>query len=631
MSKYEVSAIKYRPQNFDDVVGQKALTSTMISAIKSGRIAHSYLFCGPRGVGKTTCARIFAKTINCENRSDSGEACNECDSCMAFNEGRSLNIIETDAASNNSVDNIRDIIDQVKIPPQMGKYKVFIIDEVHMLSTSAFNAFLKTLEEPPAYAVFILATTEKQKILPTIISRCQIYDFKRIETDDIVYQLRKIASRENINAEDEALRVIAEKADGGMRDALSLFDQQTIFTEGNITYDQVIKNLNILDYSAYFRIFDDLTEGNIPQTLVDFGDIVARGFDGRDFIDGMARHARGLLMASDPRTEKLLQVSRTTMERFRKQAEKCKQKALYKVIRLCSDCSLNYRNSRNKQLLVEITLIESAQAMSEEADDHHAASPDRSKVLRPIFSGTAKALTSPPSTGMPVSRSQAVLPEKNTSGHTAVQSEIHASTVTTPTPATGTKAKALAASDEKTVTASSGNHAPAAKAAPVIHVTSMADMLHQANQINDAGEGSASGNTPQSASHAAASGDEKKEADFTDGQLLAAWTAFAESLPIEQSDMKGRLLAMKPNRNDTVIEAECINDYVLGRANEMTHAIEKYLRSALKNSRITVKFNIPQGNEGSGPILSDSEEFKKYASTDKLLSEMNDVLKFHLQ
>jgi len=368
MDNYIVSALKYRPATFKSVVGQRSLTTTLKNAILTGKLAHAYLFCGPRGVGKTTCARIFAKTINCSNLTAEGEACNECESCRSFNEQRSLNIYELDAASNNSVDDIRTLIEQVRIPPQSGKYKVYIIDEVHMLSTAAFNAFLKTLEEPPHYVIFILATTEKHKVLPTILSRCQIYDFSRIGVKDIVDHLAYVADSEHIKAERDALNIIAIKADGGMRDSLSIFDQVASFTGGNITYQNIIENLNVLDYEYYFRLTDMLLANKVNDSLLLYNDILDKGFEGSRFIGGLASHFRDLLVAHDAATVKLLETSDNIRERYATQAKQCPVKFLYRAIRLCNDCDMNYRASRNKRLLVELTLIELAQ-LTEGGDD----------------------------------------------------------------------------------------------------------------------------------------------------------------------------------------------------------------------------------------------------------------------
>ena len=363
MSEYIVSARKYRPTTFDTVVGQGALVQTLKNAIDSGKLAHAYLFCGPRGVGKTTCARIFAKTINCEHRTAAGEACNECESCQSFNEQRSYNIHELDAASNNSVDNIRELIEQVKIPPQVGKYKVFIIDEVHMLSTQAFNAFLKTLEEPPAHAIFVMATTEKQKILPTILSRCQTYDFQRITNADIVAQLAYIASKEGIKAEPQALQVIARKADGGMRDALSIFDQIASFTGGNLTYQATIANLNILDYELFFQLTDNAIEGNIPAALLKLDSVIRRGFDPQHFIGGWASHIRDLMVATDPATLQLIEAGQEIAHKYQEQSTKCTPQFLYHGLQIANECDFNYKNSRNKRLSVELAICRICQIM----------------------------------------------------------------------------------------------------------------------------------------------------------------------------------------------------------------------------------------------------------------------------
>lgn len=357
MDNYIVSARKYRPGTFHSVIGQKSLTTTLKNAILNHKLAHAYLFCGPRGVGKTTCARIFAKSINCLNPRPDGEPCNECESCRTFNENRSLNIHELDAASNNSVDDIRSLTDQVRIPPQLGKYKVYIIDEVHMLSTAAFNAFLKTLEEPPHYAIFILATTEKHKILPTILSRCQIYDFNRINIADIVDYLAYVAGQEGVQTEREALNVIAQKADGGMRDALSIFDQVASFSQGNITYKAVIENLNVLDYEYYFSLTDALLKNDVPRSMILFNEILTKGFEGQHFVSGLADYFRDLLVCKDAQTIVLFEVGDAIKEKYLAIAGQCSNEFLYKALELTVECDLNYRISKNKRLLVELLLI----------------------------------------------------------------------------------------------------------------------------------------------------------------------------------------------------------------------------------------------------------------------------------
>ncbi len=357
MANFIVSARKYRPENFSSVIGQETITVTLRNAIKSGKIGHAYLFCGPRGVGKTTCARILAKTINCSNISKEAEACNKCDSCVTFNEMRSFNIHELDAASNNSVDDIRSLTDRVRIPPQSGKYSIFIIDEVHMLSATAFNAFLKTLEEPPAHAVFILATTEKHKIIPTILSRCQIFDFKRIQVKDIVAHLEKIAANEGVEYELDALNIIALKADGAMRDALSIFDQMVSFSEKKITYQDVIRSLNVLDYEYYFRLTDMFLEGNIPGSLLVFNEILQKGFDGHNFIVGLSEHLRDLLVSRDPETIQLLEVGATIRDNYLKQSASTDEEFIFKALEICANSDVNYRSSRNQKLLVELALV----------------------------------------------------------------------------------------------------------------------------------------------------------------------------------------------------------------------------------------------------------------------------------
>ena len=380
--EYIVSARKYRPTTFDTVVGQAALTTTLKNAVKSGKLAHAYLFCGPRGVGKTTCARIFAKAINCQNPTAEGEACNECESCQSFNEQRSLNIFELDAASNNSVEHIKTLMEQTRIPPQLGRYKVFIIDEVHMLSTAAFNAFLKTLEEPPAHVIFILATTEKHKILPTILSRCQIYDFERMTVRNTIDHLKTVAEKEGIQYEEQALAVIAEKADGGMRDALSIFDQATSFCQGNITYNKVIEDLNVLDAENYFKIIDLSIINNVSDIMVLLNSIINKGFDCGLLIQGLAKHVRNVLMAKDPQTLPLLEVSDQQRERYQEQAKKCETRFLYQALKLMNQCDINYRQSSSKRLLVELTLIEVAQITQ---PDDGASAGRRPKRLKSLF------------------------------------------------------------------------------------------------------------------------------------------------------------------------------------------------------------------------------------------------------
>ena len=390
--EYIVSARKYRPMTFDSVVGQEALTTTLKNAVKSGKLAHAYLFCGPRGVGKTTCARIFAKAINCSNPTADGEACGECESCQAFNNGRSYNIFELDAASNNGVDQMKTLMEQTRIPPQIGKYKVFIIDEVHMLSAAAFNSFLKTLEEPPSYVIFILATTEKHKILPTIISRCQIFDFDRMTVPNIIAHLKQVAEKEGITYEEEALGIIAEKADGGMRDALSIFDQVVSYSQGNITLEKVIEDLNVLESDNHFRIIDLALENKVSDIMLLLNDIINKGFDPGHLINGLAAHVRNVMMAKDAATLPLLEVSQQQKEKFQQQAQKCPTKFLYAALRLLNNCEINYRQSSSKRLLTELTLIEVAQ-LTQEDEDVPGSGRRPARRLKTLFKKLAAAVS----------------------------------------------------------------------------------------------------------------------------------------------------------------------------------------------------------------------------------------------
>ena len=417
--EYIVSARKYRPITFDSVVGQAALTTTLKNAVKSGKLAHAYLFCGPRGVGKTTCARIFAKAINCQNPTAEGEACNECESCQSFNEQRSLNIFELDAASNNSVEHIKTLMEQTRIPPQLGRYKVFIIDEVHMLSTAAFNAFLKTLEEPPAHVIFILATTEKHKILPTILSRCQIYDFERMTVRNTIDHLKHVAQQEGITYEDEALAVIAEKADGGMRDALSIFDQAASFCQGNITYQKVIEDLNVLDAENYFQIIDLSINNKVSDVMVLLNSVINKGFDGGLLVQGLAKHVRNVLMAKDPQTLSLLEVSDQQRQRYQEQAKNCPTPFLYQALRLMNQCDINYRQSSNKRLLVELTLIEIAQITQ---PDDSASAGRRPRRLKSLFKNLIQQPSQPKTAVPQVAAAKPVASTPSQSGQTSTTS-----------------------------------------------------------------------------------------------------------------------------------------------------------------------------------------------------------------
>ena len=559
MENYIVSARKYRPSTFDSVVGQRALTTTLKNAIATGKLAHAYLFCGPRGVGKTTCARIFAKTINCLSPTADGEACNQCESCQAFNEQRSYNIHELDAASNNSVEDIRTLIDQVRIPPQIGKYKVYIIDEVHMLSQSAFNAFLKTLEEPPHHAIFILATTEKHKILPTILSRCQIYDFNRMNVQDTVGHLQYVAGKEGIQAEPEALTVIAQKADGGMRDALSIFDQVASFTGGNITYQGVIQNLNVLDYEYYFRLVDHFLGNKVPDAMLLLNEVLRKGFDAHHFITGLASHFRDLLVSKDPITLPLLEVGASIRERYEQQAQKCDQKFLYRAMKLCNDCDLNYRTSKNKRLLVELTLIQCGQLTLPDADDLIGGRSPR-KRLKPLF------------------KQQAVLP-------TAQQTQPQAGGAAASAPV-----------------ANGGNVGMRKSPLPELKEEKRKIPVMKAGQI-----GMSIRHRPvqqETAKVATTTVSPATQADYEDHifnqrDLSYYWREFAQQqLPVEEKANAARMMNIAPKLlNDTTFEVGVDNNMVEKYMNQLLPRIQAYLRDRLHNRKITMTVRVLEAKE----------------------------------
>ena len=572
MENYIVSARKYRPVSFESVVGQHALTTTLKNAIATGKLAHAYLFCGPRGVGKTTCARIFAKTINCLSPTAEGEACNQCESCMAFNEQRSYNIHELDAASNNSVEDIRSLIEQVRIPPQIGKYKVYIIDEVHMLSQAAFNAFLKTLEEPPHHAIFILATTEKHKILPTILSRCQIYDFNRIDIKDTIEHLQFVARQENIQAEPEALTVIAQKADGGMRDALSIFDQVVSFTGGNITYQSVIENLNVLDYEYYFKLTGLLLENKVPESMLLFNDVLKKGFDGGHFITGLSSHFRDLLVSKDPSTLELLEVGASIRERYQQQAQKCNPRFLYRAMKLCNDCDLNYRASKNKRLLVELTLIQCAQLTLPDADDSSGGHGPKKKQLNPVFTqqapaGTTQAGTpaaTQPQPQAPVAAAQSVAPAPSANrgasgGHTS------------PLPQP---------KEEKKI--------------PIIKAGSLGISLRRS-----AGEQQVSEKKiPQSTVSTSIQDAAYEDYIFNEKDLDYYWREFAAALPAEEKANAARMMNMHPHLlSDTTFEVTVDNEMVEKYMSQLLSSIQNHLRERLHNRKITMTIRVSAPTE----------------------------------
>ena len=570
MDNYIVSARKYRPSTFRDVVGQKALTTTLKNAILSQKLAHAYLFCGPRGVGKTSCARIFAKTINCMNLTADGEACNECESCRAFNEQRSLNIHELDAASNNSVDDIRSLIDQVRIPPAIGKYKVFIIDEVHMLSSAAFNAFLKTLEEPPHHAIFILATTEKHKVLPTILSRCQTYDFARITIADTVEHLEYVAKSEGIQAEPEALNVIAQKADGGMRDALSIFDQVASYTNGNITYQAVIENLNVLDYEYYFQLTETILNGNIRGSLLLLNDILNKGFDAQNVINGLASHFRDSLVCKDEATLVLFEVGASIRERYKDMARRCPDTFLYKAIELANTCDLNYRASRNKRLLVELTLIQLCQLTRPAEEDKKKASIEAINQNQTPNPAPSKPATpsrpTPVTTQIPPKQTQPVTPPQTA---TKPQPQRH-----TARPPMSTSLKNIAKAQMNTEGAQAST-------------MSKADLQ-----------------TP-----------------FTEEELIESWNAYANSTD-KKIFLKNLMLNNPPKLQDNfyfevVVHNPAMQEELFNNAINILGA----LRTRLKNTHIQMRVRISEGNEKHLAYTS-AEKYEHLVEINPLLEKL---------
>ena len=585
MENYIVSARKYRPDTFDTVVAQKSLTTTLKNAIQNGKLAHAYLFCGPRGVGKTTCARIFAKTINCEHPTPDGEPCNECESCISFNQQRSFTIYELDAASNNSVDDIRLLNEQVRIPPQVGRYKVYIIDEVHMLSTTAFNAFLKTLEEPPAHAIFILATTEKHKIIPTILSRCQIYDFSRIESADIISHLQQIAQKEGLNAEYEALRIVAQKSDGCMRDALSLFDQMVSFTQGNLTYSKVIESLNVLDYDYYFRFTDYMLAGNISQALLLFNDVLVRGFEGSIFIDGAASHFRDLLVASDPATLPLFEGSAELCARYTAQAAKCAPKVLFRAIKLCSDCSANYRVSRNKRLLVELTIIQLSQLTSDDAEDAGGRSP---KLIKPIFNNPAAMQASAPA-------QQSTVAVTATAVQSPVQQPAAKATVVQQTAVQPTVA---AQQPVDRVVKSAGEERPVPQGRP----EALRGRPAQAGAPTLGGMFRATMSVQQQAQKPTVETSgmqpvEQQQATkgVTNEELIQAWVSFAMTLPENERALADRMRIILPALQDnTTFSIAVDNQHVAAMFEGESKRILSALEKALGGAKLRMRVNVNQ-------------------------------------
>ena len=611
MENYIVSARKYRPSTFESVVGQRALTTTLKNAIATQKLAHAYLFCGPRGVGKTTCARIFAKTINCMTPTADGEACNQCESCVAFNEQRSYNIHELDAASNNSVDDIRQLVEQVRIPPQIGKYKVYIIDEVHMLSASAFNAFLKTLEEPPRHAIFILATTEKHKILPTILSRCQIYDFNRISVEDTVNHLSYVASKEGISAEPEALNVIAMKADGGMRDALSIFDQVVSFTGGNITYKSVIDNLNVLDYEYYFRLTDCFLANKVSDALLLFNDVLNKGFDGSHFITGLSSHFRDLLVGKDPVTLPLLEVGASIRQRYQEQAQKCPLPFLYKAMKLCNECDLNYRISKNKRLLVELTLIQVAQLTTEGDDVSGGRSPKQ--TIKPVFSqpaaaqpsqvASASSVQQAPVHSSPASVTANVTPNRQPQMATTARPVSPSATNTTssaPLPGAGIPS---VAKEERKV--------------PVMKMSSLGVSIKNP-QRDQAAQNATVAHVPRVQQP-------EQDSNFNERDLNYYWQEYAGQLPKEQVAIAKRMQVLRPVllNNSTTFEIVVDNEIAAKDFTALIPELQDYLRVRLKNSKVVMTVRVSAPTE-TVRAVGRVEKFQMMSQTNQALMQLKE-------
>ena len=605
--EYIVSARKYRPITFDSVVGQAALTTTLKNAVKSGKLAHAYLFCGPRGVGKTTCARIFAKAINCQNPTAEGEACNECESCQSFNEQRSLNIFELDAASNNSVEHIKTLMEQTRIPPQLGRYKVFIIDEVHMLSTAAFNAFLKTLEEPPAHVIFILATTEKHKILPTILSRCQIYDFERMTIRNTVDHLKHVAQQEGITFEEQALAVIAEKADGGMRDALSIFDQAASFCQGNITYEKVIEDLNVLDAENYFQIIDLSINNKVGDIMVLLNNVINKGFDGGLLIQGLAKHVRNVLMAKDPQTLPLLEVSDQQRQRYQEQAKKCETRFLYQALKKMNQCDINYRQSSNKRLLVELTLIEIAQiTQPAEEGDSAGRSPRR---LKSLFKHLMRQAQPKPAAPQVAAAKPVVSKETSNPSMTSIPSMTSSSS-----------------NSRESSQASSANQARETSQ-PSKPAVKLGGIGFSWNNLMDQGKPSKINIIPGTVSPAIA---QQKNAQFSQEDLELQWMAMCNRMPQELSGIATRMKNMNPTITELPqIEVQVDNALIKQEMEDFKGRIVSSLKNGLQNESLSLEIVIVEQKE-QVKVMTRREQFEKLTKENPAIDKLRQVFNLEL-
>ena len=617
MENFVVSARKYRPMTFDTVVGQGSITNTLKNAIRNNTLAQAFLFCGPRGVGKTTCARIMAKTINCLHPTENLEACNECESCRAFNNNASFNIYELDAASNNSVDDIRNLVDQVRIPPQIGQYKVYIIDEVHMLSAAAFNAFLKTLEEPPAYAKFILATTEKHKIIPTILSRCQIFDFKRITVDDIAKHLAYVAQSEGVNAEPEALNIIAQKADGALRDALSIFDQMVSFSGKSITYKDVIDNLNVLDYDYYFQIVDHILHGRTSDILLILNDIISKGFEPQHFISGMGNHLRSLMVCKDSATVQLLEVSEQLRQRYLTQSQACPMPFLIRALEINNKCDIDYRAANNKRLHLEIALLKmcalcsqalnmpTAQAQPVQMPQNRPQQPNPTPAAAaaPVHN-PSPAAAAPTTTQQPTKAPEPVVKTKvpepvegPTNNSTVQQSTVQQSTIQPTAPVS-------------TPSTSSG---ATTSAQPVIRPRGTASSI----SINKA---------MQQAEQKAEEKEETWDTPFTQDQLTSAWADFVNRYKTVSPNFAAALGKYSPHLIGSTEIHFNVDNLLFERDTEGMSALKHHLKNSLHNNQYQLK---PEVMERPADIeaYTDKDKFEKMVEERPYLRTLQTELK----
>lgn len=594
MDSFVVSARKYRPITFDSVVGQKAITSTLQNAIRTNTLAQAFLFCGPRGVGKTTCARIMAKTINCMNPTADMEACDECESCRSFNNSNSFNIYELDAASNNSVDDIRNLVDQVRIPPQVGQYKVYIIDEVHMLSSAAFNAFLKTLEEPPAYAKFILATTEKHKIIPTILSRCQIFDFKRITVDDISKHLQNIAVKEGVVAEEEALNIVAQKADGALRDALSIFDQMVSFSGKNITYKDVINNLNVLDYEYYFRMVDYILNKDNNSILLLLNNVVENGFDIQHFIQGLASHLRNLLLGRDEKLVELMEVSRQLKTRYVEQSQRCSQYFLLKTLDLANQCDLNFRNSNNKRLHLEICLMKmcyvegqqsavSGQRSAVSGQQVQAPSQPQPQVQQPAVSGQQSA----------VSRQQVQAPSQP-------QPQVQQSAVS---------------SQQSAVSVNSQSQSQSQSQPTAVRV----------GRLGRPGTISITAEEPKKQEVV----EEVWNNPFSQEQLTAAWNSFVDKHQNVSPVFVAGIKNAEPTISSPSVVTFSIDNILVVKDQSNMYALHEYLKNALHNNQFVLK-EVVLEKPKEVVLYTDKQKFEKMTEDNPIVNEIKESLGLRL-